>query len=289
MQTVRSWMFVPGNRQKMITKALGLKPDAVILDLEDGVPPAEKETARNLVAAAVGRPPGGPVRFVRTQPAGSAGMRADLSAVIRPGLAGLVLPKVEQPEDVLLAHEILEEQEARAGVRPGSVRLLASIESARGLVRAPAIAGSCARLVGLFFGAEDFAQDLGLLAVRGTEAGELLYARSAVVVAAASERLQAVDRVYPDILDQDGLAEDARRASALGFTGKAVIHPGQIETVHRAFRPAVEEVEYARRVVEAFEEAETAGEGAVAVDGRMIDLPVVERARRVLELHQMAG
>jgi citrate lyase subunit beta/citryl-CoA lyase len=165
--------------------------------------------------------------------------------------------------------------------------LLAIIESALGLVQAPPIAAACPRLVGLMFGAEDFALDLGIFSTGEGATGEMLYARSALVVAAASAHVQAVDKVYLDVRNPDGLAGETRRARELGFTGKAVIHPEQIEVVHRIYRPTDEEVEGARRVVDAFEASE--GEGSIAVDGRMVDLPIVERARRILELHKEAS
>ena len=284
MQILRSWMFVPGHQQRMVDKALGLELDAAIFDLEDSVPPAEKDAARERVAAALEHPPGGPLRFVRTHPVGSAGIDADLDAVVRPGLDGLVLPKVDRAEDLLLVDSKLEGREPNVGLEPGSVRMVALVESARGLIQAPAIAASCPRLVGLMFGAEDFALDLGLFATREGELGDLLYARSALVVAAASERLQAIDRVYLDIRNPEGLLKDTRLARELGFTGKSLIHPGQIEAVHRVFQPTAGEVEQARSVVAAFEEAVAAGLGSVAVDGQMVDLPIVERARRILKL-----
>ena len=152
------------------------------------------------------------------------------------------------------------------------------IESAVGLVQAPAIAASSPRLVALMFGAEDFAVDLGLFSFR--EGGLMAYARSALVVAAASAGLEAVDKVYVDFRDPDGLARETQAARELGFSGKTLIHPAQIETVHRVFRPTDDEVESARRVVEAFEAAP--GEGTMAVDGQMVDLPVVKRARWIL-------
>ena len=211
-------------------------------------------------------------------------MEVDLPAVIRPGLNGLTLTKVNCPEDVSHVSAILDEREEQVGIQRGSVRLLATIESARGLIQAAAIAAASPRLVGLMFGAEDFAMDLGMFNVRQDEAGDFLYARSALVIAAASEGLQAIDRVYLDIRDPAGLEKDAQLARDLGFTGKALIHPAQIEVVEQVFRPTDAEVEYARRVVEAFEAAEAEGAGAVAVDGQMVDLPVVERARRALQL-----
>ena len=284
MRIMRSWMFVPGHQQRMIDKAYGLKLDVAMFDLEDGVPPGEKDTARAMMAGTLARPSSGMLRFVRIHPAGSQEIEADLPAVICPGLDGLTLTKVNCPEDVLDVSAVLEEREERAGLQRGSVRLLATIESARGLIQAAAIAASSPRLVGLMFGAEDYAMDLGMFNVRQDEAGDFLYARSALVVAAVSEGLQAIDRVYLDIRNPAGLEQDTRIARDLGFTGKALIHPAQIEVVEKVFRPTDAEVEYARRVVEAFEAAEAEGAGAVAVDGQMVDLPVVERARRALQL-----
>ena len=284
MRIMRSWMFVPGHQQRMIDKAYGLKLNVAMFDLEDGVPPGEKDTARAMMAETLDRPSDGMLRFVRIHPARTKEIEVDLPAVIRPGLDGLTLTKVNCPEDVAQVSAILDAREAQMGLERGSVRLLATIESARGLIQAAAIAGSSPRLVGLMFGAEDFAMDLGLFNVRQGEAGDFLYARSALVVAAASEGLQAIDRVYVDIRNPAGLEQDTRLARDLGFTGKALIHPAQIEVVERVFCPTDAEVEYARRVVDAFEAAEAEGAGAVAVDGQMVDLPVVERARRVLQL-----
>lgn len=284
MHIMRSWMFVPGHQGRMIDKAYELKLDVAMFDLEDGVPLAEKDTARTMMAGTLARPSDRMLRFVRIHPIGSKEIEKDLCAVIRPGLDGLTLTKVNCPEDVSQVSAILDEREEGAGLERGTVRLLATIESARGLIQAPAIAASTPRLVGLMFGAEDFAMDLGLFNVRQGEAGDFLYARSALVVAAASERLQVIDRVYLDIRNLAGLEEDTRLARDLGFTGKALIHPAQIEVVERVFHPTDAEVAHAQRVVAAFEAAEAAGAGAVAVDGQMVDLPVVERARRVLQL-----
>ena len=278
MERMRSWLFVPGHRQKMIDKAPGRGADALIYDLEDAVPPNEMDAARRKVGAALDAAKEGPRRFVRIHGAGHGAMDGDLRAVVRPGLEGLVLPKVDRPEDVLTVDRSLTKRESETGMRPGCVRLAAMIESAVGLVQAPAIAASSPRLVALMFGAEDFAVDLGLFSFR--EGGLMSYARSALVVAAASARLEPVDKVYLDFRDPDGLARETQAARGLGFSGKTLIHPAQIEVVHRVFRPTDAEVESARRVVEAFEAAPEAG--TMAVDGRMVDLPVVKRARWIL-------
>ena len=281
MRIMRSILFVPGHRQKMIDKARTLDADAVVLDLEDGVPAAEKDTGRSLVGAALAQSRSGPLCFVRPQAVGSGVIEADLDAVVQPGLAGLVLPKVEGAEELRQVDALLGEREARVGLALGTVKLVAIIESARGLIAAPAIAAAGPRLVGLLFGAEDFALDLGMSGVQQGEAGQMLYARSAIVVAAASARLQAIDRVYLDVTDPDGLRADAAEGRQLGFTGKALIHPGQIDVVRECFEPSPEQIAHAERVVAAFDKAD--GAGSITVDGQMVDLPVVSKARRLLE------
>ncbi len=285
MKSMRSWLFVPGHRQPMIDKALGLPADALIFDLEDGVPKAEKDVARSRVAAALDRARGGSTRFVRVHEAGSSELDADLQAIARAGLQGLVLPKVQGPEDVLQMHRWLDRHETRAGIPSGGVRLLATIESARGLVQAPAIASVTPRLVGLMFGVEDFALDMGLFSHPGQ--GLVTYARSVLAVAAASGQIRAIDKVFTDISDPDGLAVEARRARDLGFVGKAVIHPGQVGTVNEIFSPTEAEERWARRIVEAFEER--ADEGPATVDGRMVDRPILERARWILDRLEEEG
>ncbi len=286
MKSMRSWLFVPGYRQRMIDKALGLPADVLIFDLEDGVPEAEKDVARSRVAAALDGARGGPMRFVRVHEADSSELDADLQAMIaRAGLQGLVLPKVQGPEDVLQVCQWLDRHETRAGIPSGGVGLLAIIESARGLVQAPAIASVTPRLVGLMFGAEDFALDMGLFSHPGQ--GLVNYARSVLAVASASGQIRAIDKVFTDIGDLDGLAAEARQARDLGFAGKAVIHPGQVGAVNEIFSPTEVEERWARRIVEAFERR--ADEGPTAIDGRMVDRPILERARWILDRLEEEG
>jgi len=291
---MRSLMFVPAHRGRMVERALGLGEfgpsglDVAILDLEDGVPPAAKDEARRLVAEVLGRPRGGPLRYVRMQrPLSDAG-EADLDAVVRPGLDGIVAPKLRRAEEVVWLVDELDARERGAAIAPGTVRVIASIESAAALLDAPRIAASAERVIGLTLGSEDFTLDLGLPTIREGEAAELLYARSATVVAAVSAGKLAIDGIWPDITDTDGLRADSLRARRLGFSGKTLIHPGQIAIVNEIFSPTAAEVEQARRVVRAFDEAVGRGEGAVALDGQMLDAPVVDRARRVLLAHARA-
>ncbi len=287
MELQRSFMFVPGNSEKMTSKALGLSNlDVAMFDLEDGTPFALKDTAREIVRDILGQPPGGPIRFVRINAVGTDYMDADLRAILVPGLAGLVLPKLETRDEVQLVEHYLDEHERASGLEPGSVMLIATIESARGLLAAPSIASASPRVVGLMFGAEDFSLDIGLPPNREAEARELIYARSAIVVAAAAARVESIDGVYPDIRDAEGMRRDAVQARRLGFSAKSTFHPGQIDIINEVFSPTNDDVAYAQRVVAAFEEAEAAGQGAVALGGQLIDRPIVERARRVLRLRE---
>lgn len=288
MDLARSLMFVPGQRQRMIDKALGLASlDVALLDLEDGVPPAEKDAARRLLAEALGKASGKrPVRFVRVNAIGSDRFAADIAAVVRPGLQGLLLPKVERADEIATAERLVAAREREAKMAEGSLPFVASIESAQGLLNAHAIAAASRRIAGLMFGAEDFANDLGLPPQREGEARQLLHARSAVVVAATAARVRSFDGVWPDIHDPEGLRRDSAQARQLGFSGKTLIHPGQIEVINEVFSPTDEDVDYARRVVAAFEEAEARGEGAIAFGGQLIDRPIVERARAVLRARE---
>jgi citrate lyase subunit beta / citryl-CoA lyase len=289
MPLLRSLMFVPGHRPRMVQRGLGVGEftsglDVAILDLEDGVPPDEKDRARATIASVLDVASNGesPARYVRINK-DLAARGADLAAILHAGLDGIVAPKVDQPDEIIeLSHE-LDEREAAAGMERGSIRIVPSIESARGLIEAHAIAASGDRVIALLFGAEDFARDLGLPAEREAEASELLYARSAMVIAAAAARRESIDGIWPDVTDDEGLRRDAVQARRLGFSGKSLIHPGQIDMINDVFSPSVAEVSYARRVIDAFEGARVEGLGAVALDGRLLDRPIVERARRTLE------
>jgi len=291
MKLYRSWMFVPGHRQRMIDKALELNADAVMLDIEDGVAPAEKDTARRLIAEGLGRQRAlhAPARFVRINAIGHAWMDSDLKAVLRPGLDGLVLPKVESADEVARVGVVVDQAEPRLGMQKAQVAFLVAIESPRGLMNAAAIAASSPRVVGLMFGAEDFGREMGLPTVREGEARDMLYARSSMAVSAASAHVQAVDGVWVDLKDPDGLEAFARQSRRLGFSGMSSIHPSQIDPINRVFSPTREEIRYAGEVVKAYEEAVARGDGSIALGGQLIDRPIVERARRTLEMAKALG
>lgn len=294
MDFMRSWMFVPGNSLRFIEKAFTLKNlDVAMFDIEDGVIPSHKAVAREQIVSALKRekPAGAPTIFVRINAVGTGPDRidADLAMVIVPGLEGLIIPKVEDPADVHLVEAFLDKREKQVGIKPGHIKLVAAIESAKGLIKGPAIAASSPRLLGLLFGAEDYALDLGLPSHRVAEARELLYARAAIVNAAASAHIASFDGVWPDIHDLEGCERDTIQARRLGFTGKSTFHPGQIDLINNAFTPSAAEIDYATRVVAAFDAAVARGDGAVAFGGQLLDLPIIERAKRVLRVYEKLG
>ena len=291
MELIRSWMFVPGHRQKMIDKAVGLNADAIMLDIEDGVAPNEKDAARKNIAESLGRekPAGSPARYVRINAIGHPRMDADLEAVIRPGLEGLVCPKVDTVEEVQKVDAILNERETKNGLAKGSVKLLIAIESPKGLYNAPAIAAASPRVGGLLFGAEDFGREINLPAIREGEARDLIFARSTIVIAAASAHVQAIDGVWVDLNDSEGLVGFANQSRRLGFSGMSCIHPSQVDAINRTFSPTAAEIDYCQKVLQAFEEANARGDGSIAFGGQLIDRPIVERARRTIEMAKSLG
>jgi citrate lyase subunit beta/citryl-CoA lyase len=284
-------MFVPGHRQRMIDKALALNADALMLDIEDGVAPNEKDAARQNIGGSLGRekPAGAPARYVRINAIGHARMDADLEAVIRPGLDGLVCPKVDTIDQVRTVDALLSEREPKNHLAPGSIKLLIAIESPAGLLNAPVIAAASPRIAGLLFGAEDFGREIGLPAVREGHARDLIYGRSAMVIAAAAAHVQAIDGVWVDLNDSAGLAAFAKESRQLGFSGMSCIHPAQIDAINQAFSPTPDEIDYCQRVLGAFEEANLRGDGSIAFGGQLIDRPIVERARRTLEMARSLG
>jgi citrate lyase subunit beta/citryl-CoA lyase len=290
MLLTRSLMFVPGSKQRMIDKSLGMAHlDVAMYDIEDGVAPQEKPLARTLIAEMLDRPrqPQSPSRFVRINGVGSGKDRIDADlGLIRPGLDGLVVPKVTTTDELGWIAEEIDRREKASGMPSGSVRIIAAIESARGLLHAPQIATASPRVLGLLFGAEDYALDLRLPSNREGEARELLFARSWFANAAAAGNVEAFDGVWPDIGDTEGVRRDALQARRLGMTGKSLFHPSQIDVINESFVPTNAELGYAQRVVQAFDEAQTRGDGAVAFGGQLLDLPIVERARRTLVIHE---
>ena len=280
---LRSWMFVPGNRERFIQKARTTKADAILLDIEDGVLPAEKAEARRMIAEALRDGGEGPSRYVRVNALSTPWLKLDLDAVVLPGLKGVCLTKVVRPTDVHEVASYIEIIEKRRNLEVGKIRILAAVESARGLMNSLSIADASSRVVGLMFGAEDYALDLGLGARREKEAAELLYARSTIVNAAAAANVLSIDGVFPNLDDETGLVDDVRQARRLGFTSKSTFNPRQIDVINKIFSPQPDEIEYARKIAAGFREAEARGDASVAVGGQLVDKPIVLRALKILE------
>ncbi len=284
---MRSLLYTPGHRTDMVARlldaALPTPPDVALLDLEEGVPAAEKENARAVLRHAISPVATRMLLFVRVGRSTSGDIAKDLAAVVRPGLVGIVLPKVGRPEELTAVDAMLLQREKEEQLPERSLHVIASIESAAGLLEAPRIARA-PRLIGLMFGAEDFAADMGLPTKREGEAAQLLYARSAVVVAATAAKVLAFDGIWSNFKDEAGLRADSLRGRRLGFAGRQCIHPSQVPIVNASFSPTAEEIEHAKRVVAAFEAGLKDGHGAVALDGAMLDAPIVDRARRALKM-----
>jgi citrate lyase subunit beta/citryl-CoA lyase len=280
MLRLRSWMFVPGISEKMVMKALGLSIDVAMLDLEDGVVPEMKAAARPIVAKALqSSRTGGPVRYVRVNACNTKDLEKDLDAVVVPGLDGIVVPKIETIEEAQELNENLTRLEKERGLAIGSIKTMLAIETAKAIIAAPLLATATARVSGLMFGAEDFSKDIDLPTIRTGQARDFIYARSAIVVASAAARIQSVDAVWPDMQDIEGLRRDALLGRDLGFTGKSLIHPSQIEIINSSFSPSTREIAYAEELIHDFEKALVDGHGSISFHGTLVDRPIYERAR----------
>jgi citrate lyase beta subunit len=271
---------VPGDDPHKIEKALTFGADCICLDMEDGVAMSRKAEARAAIAVALRELLfGTSERLARINPIGSGLERDDLNAVLGHHPDGLVIPKVESLDQIAWAHEALAAAELDHSWPPGSIRLLIGIETPRGVLNLRELA-SHPRLDALIFGGEDFAAAIG--ATRTEEAIELTYARQATLTAAAAFGLQAIDIVRTDFRDVEALRAEALAGAHLGFSGKQVIHPAQVEPVQKAFTPDEATVSRARELIAAFERQSDAGRGAFALDGRMIDRPLLLQAQNVL-------
>lgn len=284
----RALMYVPGSEQHKLEKAASLGIDGVILDLEDGVAFNRKDEARGIIRQALesinyGRTE----RLVRINPVSSGRAESDLQAVLPGRPDGVVIPKADSAQIVHTVDEIITRTEKEQGWKEGGIALALLIETAIAFIHLAEICQASRRTQVLIFGAEDLCADTGI--IRTVEARELLYARSALVMNAAAFGLQAIDMVQIHYRDIDLLEKECQEALELGFSGKTVVHPSQIETVQRIFTPDENQVSYARRVVEGARDAQIAGSGVFTLDGKLVDLPVVKRAESILARARAAG
>lgn len=284
MDPVRTLLFVPGHRERMIEKAPGSGADGLLYDLEDSVPADERETARQMLAAALATPRTLP-RYIRVNGIADAGRNetaADLDAVVLAGVDGIVLPKAQSVDDISWTAAEIEKHETARGLPAGTFEIVPMIESALGVQFAYDILTASARVSSVIIGSAqdgDLQTDLG--ADWSPEGTELLYARSRILLAARAARIDhPMDGVFLGLDDEAGLIRDSENARRLGYRGKTVIHPRQIEPVHTVFTPSKKEQAYYRDMIAAFDEA---GGNAFNFRGKMIDRAMIRKARGLLE------
>ena len=280
-------MFVPGNNPGMMADAHIYGPDSIMLDLEDSVTMAEKDAARLLVYNALKTIDYGSTEMVvRINPLSTPYGRKDVEAVVKAGVDVIRMPKTETADEVReLEAEILRVEEEIGAV--GRTQIMAAIESALGVVNAYAIATASSRMMGIALGAEDYTANLKTSRTPG--GAELLLARQQIVVAARAAGIACFDTVFSNLDDMEGFKAEVELIKTLGFDGKSIINPRQIEVVNQVFTPSEKEIVKARAIVAAIKEAQAKGSGVIAVNGKMVDRPVVLRAERTIALAVAAG
>ncbi|HRD75850.1 MAG TPA: CoA ester lyase [Hyphomicrobiaceae bacterium] len=282
MSVFRSFLFAPGNHPRRVEKALGLSADAVILDLEDACPIAEKVATRAVVVTACQRARSG-LGYIRVNAMSTEFGYGDMVAVVQSGVDGIILPKLETADEIRAADWVIANLERERGLKSGAFDIIPIIETARGMANLRAIAAAGTRVRRFAFGAGDFTLDLSMEWTRAET--ELLPYRSECVLAARAGNLEApIDTVWVDLKDPEGFRASARLVKGLGFQGKMCIYPDQVPVVNEVFTPTAADVEWSRRVVAAFKEAEKAGSASIQLDGKFIDYPIVYRAERVIQM-----
>lgn len=285
----RSLLFVPGSEPRRLARARDAGADTLVFDLEDAVAPAAKAEARSLVAAALRDGGFGACEpAVRVNAPGTPYFAADLAAVVAAGAAAIVVPKAERPAEVARIADLLDGLERAHGRAPGSVRLLALVETAAGIADAFALGAATPRLAALCFGHADLARDLRLAAADAGR-GVLHHARCALALAARGRGLAAIDCVCLAVRDAEAVRADARLGLELGFAGKLCIHPHQVAIVNQVYTPTPAQIAHARRVVTAWRAAQRDGRGVLTLDGMMVDAPLVATEEQVLERARRAG
>lgn len=280
-------MFVPGNNPGMMQDAFIYGPDSIMLDLEDSVTIAEKDTARLLVYNALKTIDYGSIEMVvRINPLGTPYGKKDIEAVVKAGVDVVRMPKTETAEEVHEVEKEIERVEKKIGC-VGKTKIMAAIESALGVVNAYAIATASKRMMGIALGAEDYCANLKTQ--RTPEGIELLLARQTIVVAARAAGIDCIDTVFSNLNDMEGFRREVETIKKLGFDGKSVINPRQIPIVNEVFTPSQRDIDKAMAVVAAIHQAERRGSGVIALNGKMVDKPVVIRAQRTIDLALAAG
>ena len=285
---LRTMLFTPVNHARHVEKALSGPADAIILDLEDAVAVDQKAAARRTLADLLQDTRGWrPAVFVRVNALSTPYAHADLDTAVNAGVTGILLPKVESSSQITTADWLIGQLESERGLVPNSVELVPLIETAAGLTRIDEVAAGSPRIRRLTFGAGDFTLDTNMEWAPANEG--VLWARVRTVIASRAAGLAApIDTVFPDLPDHHGFESEARQARRLGFAGKLCLHPDQVLIANEVFTPSDGEVAEAHRILEAFERAEAGGSASIQLEGRFIDYPIAERARRVIEARRQA-
>lgn len=287
---LRSFLFAPGNRPRMVEKVITFGADAIILDLEDAVPIAEKVSTRTTIKEALlGYPQPRPFKtYVRVNSMDTGLTADDVRGILCAALDGIILPKVESAEELQEGDSVVGRIEEESGFTRGHLDIIAIIETAKGVLNLQAIATAGTRVRRLAFGAGDFTFDLGVNWFGDCPA--IMWPRMLLPIVSRAAGLEPpFDTVFQDIRDLAGLRKETETARALGFQGKMCIYPAQVPVVNEVFSPTEAEITYARKVVEAFALAEAQGQASCTVDGKMIDYPLAERAKRVLAVAELLG
>lgn len=284
----RTLLFVPGNNPGQMVKAEIYGADCVIFDLEDAVSIYEKDAARDLVKHYLTDLRPGTCRVgVRINAQDTPYYEQDVRSMVPVKPDFLRLPKSETAENILKLDTLIAECEKAAGIEAGSVKIIATIETALGVYNAFEIAKASPRVIAIGLGAEDFRTDMRM--TRSEDGQEILFARNMISLAAHAAGVMPLDYVYSNFKNEEGFLADVRFGKMLGFTGKSVIHPSQVSLVHEVFTPTDREIEQAKKIVVAYEEAMSKASGVVALDGKMIDMPIVVRAQNTLEYAKASG
>lgn len=278
----RTMMFVPGANAAMLRDAPLYGADSIMFDLEDAVSLKEKDSARVLVHSALKTFDYGNIEIVVRINALDAGGAEDIEAMVLAGVDVIRLPKTETAQDIIDVEAVITEVEQQNDIPVGTTKIMAAIESAEGVLNAPAIAKSSTRLIGIALGAEDYVTNMKTR--RHPDGQELFFARSMILHAARAAGIAAIDTVYSDVDNTEGFEAEVRLIKQLGFDGKSVINPRQIPLVNTIYAPTEKEIQNAKEVIWGIREAEAKGSGVISVNGKMVDKPIVERAERVIAL-----
>ncbi len=284
----RTMMFAPANNPKMLVTAHLYGADCILFDLEDAVKYADKDAARDLLAEALKTIDYGKTEiFARINPLNTEFGKDDVRILVPAGLRNMRLAMCEKPEQVKELDQLLTEIEKENNLEIGVCKIQCSLETPLAVMNAVSIATASPRVISISFGAEDFTRTLG--ATRTREGKELFVARSMIVMAAAVAGVDAIDTVWSNLEDKEGFEEEVKVAMELGFAGKSCIHPSQIATIHKIFTPNKEEIEKSLEIVEAAKKANINRGGVITVNGKMVDIPVIAKAEKIVRLAKSAG